>query len=134
MIEKIREKGEVVIEVKERAKIIRESTQQLLFLGCQASQVGYRYLREALCIVYETPETVLSVTKLLYPEVARRFSTSDKQVERAIRNTIETAWEKGDPNHMKEVFGICHTMPGCLRPTNTEFIEEVVKKVREQVG
>lgn len=127
-------KGEEIIEVKERAKIIRETTQLLLFLGCQANQVGYRYLREAICVVCEKPETITSVTKLLYPEVAKRFGTNDKQVERAIRNAIETAWEKGEPNRMKAVFGICNMMQGCIRPTNTEFIEMLVKKVMEQIG
>ena len=96
--------------------------------------MGYRYLREAICVVCENSETITSVTKLLYPEVAKRFGTNDKQIERAIRNTIETAWEKGNPENMKNVFGICSTIPGCVRPTNTEFIEEIVKRVMEHKG
>lgn len=123
-----------MIEAKERARIIRESTHWLLHLGCQASQIGYRYLREAVCVACEMPDSITSVTKLLYPEVAKRFGTNDKQVERAIRNTIETAWEKGNPETMKEVLGICSTMQGCIRPTNTEFIEEIVKKVKNLEG
>ncbi len=120
--------------MKDRAQIIRESTHWLLYLGCQASQIGYRYLREAICVVCEMPETITCVTKLLYPEVAKRFGTTDKQVERAIRSTIETAWEKGRPENMSEVFGICSTMQGCIRPTNTEFIEEIVKRVKAFEG
>ncbi|MBQ7944648.1 MAG: sporulation initiation factor Spo0A C-terminal domain-containing protein [Lachnospiraceae bacterium] len=99
-------------------------------MGCQASQIGYRYLREAICVVCEDEEAIKSVTKILYPEVAKRFGTNDKQVERAIRNAIETAWEKGNPEVMKEVFGICSVMPGCMRPTNTEFIEEIAKRIK----
>ncbi|MBE5876163.1 MAG: phosphoglycolate phosphatase [Lachnospiraceae bacterium] len=121
-------------KVKDRAKIIRESTHWLLYLGCQASQIGYRYLREAICVVCEMPDTISCVTKLLYPEVAKRFGTNDKQVERAIRNTIETAWEKGHPENMREIFGICNGMQGCVRPTNTEFIEEIAKRVMNNEG
>ncbi len=85
-------------------------------------------------MVCENEEAITSVTKLLYPQVAKRFGTNDKQVERAIRSTIETAWEKGNPDVMKEVFGICSVMPGCVRPTNTEFIEEIVKRIKSNKG
>ena len=79
-----------------RVAILKEATSQLLQLGFLARQRGYRYLREAILVACQEPETITSVTKLLYPEVARRFNTTDKQVERAIRNSIETAWIKGN--------------------------------------
>ena len=97
--------------------------------GFQARQKGYRYLREAVWIACEEPEVLSSVTKRLYPEVAKRFNTTDKQVERAIRNTIETAWIKGEPELLKgffqEVYG-----DGTIRPTNTKVIEIFVESFR----
>jgi len=93
--------------------------------GFQARQKGYRYLREAVWIAYKEPAVLTAVTKRLYPEVAKRFHTTDKQVERAIRNSIETAWVHGKPETLKacfkEVYG-----DGTVRPTNTEVIKVIV--------
>ncbi len=93
--------------------------------GFQARQKGYRYLREAVWIAYREPEVLTSVTKRLYPEVAKRFNTSDKQVERAIRNTIETAWTSGEPETLKVFFKESYG-DGTIRPTNTKVIEMFV--------
>ncbi len=93
--------------------------------GFQARQKGYRYLREAVWIAYREPEVLTSVTKRLYPEVAKRFNTSDKQVERAIRNTIETAWTSGEPETLKVFFKESYG-DGAIRPTNTKVIEMFV--------
>ena len=91
-------------------------------MGFQARQRGYRYLREAVWVAYHEPESLTSVTKLLYPKIAKLFSTTDKQIERAIRNTIETAWEKGNQDALqvffKDIYG-----DGNTRPTNSEVIE-----------
>ena len=113
-----------------RVEVLRTTTYLLLRLGFQASQRGYRYLREAVWVAYEDPEMVTSVTKLLYPEIAKRFSTTDKQVERAIRNSIETAWAKGNHDSLKSVFYTCYK-EGNGRPTNTEVIETLVKYIED---
>ena len=111
-----------------RVKILTNSTYQMLRLGFQARQRGYRYLREAVLISCQNHEMLESVTKLLYPELAHRFDTTDKQVERAIRNSIETAWSRGNKDAMEIVFGsiYCGTDE---RPTNTEVIEALVRNV-----
>lgn len=100
--------------------------------GFQARQKGYRYLREAVWIAYQEPEVLTSVTKCLYPEVAKHFNTTDKQVERAIRNTIETAWTNGEPETLKEFFAEIYD-DGTARPTNTEVIEKMVGFFRNTV-
>ena len=74
----------------------------------------------------DEPEVLASVTKRLYPEVAKRFDTTDKQVERAIRNAIETAWTNGNPETLKSVFQEIYG-DGASRPTNTEVIEKLVE-------
>lgn len=111
-----------------RVDILRNSTYLLLRLGFQARQRGYRYLREAVLISCMEPETLNSVTKLLYPELARRFDTTDKQIEGAIRNSIETAWARGKKEAMEIVFGNIYKNSD-ERPTNTEVIEAIVKSV-----
>lgn len=105
-----------------RIRILRKTTNLLLSLGFQAHQKGYRYLREAVLIVFEEPESLTSVTKILYPEVAKRYDTTDKQVERAIRNSIETAWMKGNSELLEKIFGEIY-INYSTRPTNSEVIE-----------
>ena len=112
-----------------RVKIYKRTTYHMVRCGFQARQKGYRYLREAVWIAYQEPEVLTSVTKRLYPEVAKRFSTTDKQVERAIRNAIETAWSNGEPETLKEFFKEIYG-DGTIRPTNTEVIEKMVGFLR----
>ena len=108
-----------------RINIYRLTTYHMVKCGFQARQKGYRYLREAVWIAYREPEVLTSVTKRLYPEVAKRFNTSDKQVERAIRNTIETGGTSGEPGTLK-VFFKESDGDGAIRPTNTKVIEMFV--------
>ena len=109
-----------------RVKVFGRTTYHMVKCGFQARQKGYRYLREAVCIAFYEPEVLASVTKRLYPEVAKRFDTTDKQVERAIRNAIETAWTNGNPETLKAVFEKVYG-DGTTRPTNTEVIEKLVE-------
>ncbi|MDE5698226.1 MAG: sporulation initiation factor Spo0A C-terminal domain-containing protein [Lachnospiraceae bacterium] len=112
-----------------RVNIYKRTTYLMLKCGFQARQKGYRYLREAVWIACQEPEVLTSVTKCLYPEVAKRFSTTDKQVERAIRNAIETAWTNGEPEILKDFFKEIYG-DGTIRPTNTEVIEKMVGSFR----
>ncbi|MCI7789662.1 MAG: sporulation initiation factor Spo0A C-terminal domain-containing protein [Lachnospiraceae bacterium] len=113
----------------ERVDILKRTTCLLLQSGFQANQIGYRYLREAVLIACQDEETVTSVTKLLYPEIAKRFRANDKQVERAIRNSIETAWVKGNQKVLHEIFAE-HLEKTSTRPTNTE----VIKVLRDRIS
>ena len=115
------------MEGQERVEVLGATTTKLLRLGFQAQQIGYRYLREAVWVVCSDPEMITSVTKLLYPEIAKRFSTTDKQVERAIRNSIETAWVKGNRDAWKALAGQS-IQENATRPTNREMISLLVKK------
>ncbi len=111
---------------KSRVEILRQTTYYMLHIGFQARQKGYRYLREAIWIAYQDPEKLTSVTKLLYPEVAKRFKTTGTQVERAIRSAIETVWIQGDKKTIREIF-----YEACMeeeeRPTNTKFIVSLLR-------
>lgn len=80
-------------------------TKLLLSLGVPAHLKGYHYLRSAILRSEQDIEVVSSVTKLLYPDVAREYNTSVQKVERAIRNAIEVSWMRGNIESMEEMFG-----------------------------
>lgn len=105
-------------------------TNLLVALGFQARQMGYRYLRAAVCVAYKEPHMLTSVTKCLYPRVAKYYNTSDKRVERAIRNSIETAWIEGDPDVLNKFFGKIYD-DGNVRPTNKQVIRRIVEFLEE---
>ena len=104
-------------------------TKVMLELGMPAHLRGYQYVREAVCMSIEDMELVGSVTKLLYPEIAKKCRTTDQKVERAIRNIIEVSWERGNEILMEEMFGYSRKQ-GKKRPTNSEFIAAVSDKIR----
>ena len=115
------------MEGQERVEVLGATTTKLLRLGFQAQQIGYRYLREAVWVVCSDPEMITSVTKLLYPEIAKRFSTTDKQVERAIRNS----WVKGNRDAWKALAGQS-IQENATRPTNREMISLLVGSVSKE--
>lgn len=104
-------------------------TDIMLNLGVPAHLRGYRYLREAVLMSAEDMELVGSVTKLLYPEVAKKFKVTDQKVERGIRNAIEVSWERGNTELFHEIFGYS-AQEGKIRPTNSEYIARLADKVR----
>ncbi len=86
-------------------------------------------MREAILISEADMEAVSSVTKLLYPEIARIYKTTPQKVERAIRNAIEVSWTRGNCETMEELFGYSHDS-GKGRPTNSEYIARIADKIR----
>ncbi|MGN0666842.1 MAG: sporulation transcription factor Spo0A [Huintestinicola sp.] len=98
-------------------------------IGIPAHIKGYHYLREAILLSLEDAEMLESVTKLLYPTVAKRFSTTASRVERAIRHAIETAWDRGDLDTIQNLFGYTVSV-GKGKPTNSEFIALLTDNLR----
>ncbi len=107
----------------------RYVTKIMLDMGIPAHLKGYHYLREAIILSGKDMEAVSSVTKLLYPTVAKRFKTTDQKVERAIRNAIEVSWTRGNIDTFEELFGYS-VGTGKGRPTNSEYIARIADKVR----
>ena len=97
-------------------------------IGVPAHIKGYQYLREAIMIAVDDMDVINAVTKVLYPEVARRFSTTPSRVERAIRHAIEVAWDRGDLETLQRFFG--YTVNGAKgKPTNSEFIAMIADRL-----
>jgi two-component system, response regulator, stage 0 sporulation protein A len=98
-------------------------------IGVPAHIKGYMYLREAITMVYNDIELLGSITKVLYPDIAKKFNTTSSRVERAIRHAIEVAWSRGNIESISSLFGytVSHTK---AKPTNSEFIAMVADKLR----
>lgn len=100
-------------------------------LGVPAHIKGYHYLREAILASLDDSELLESVTKMLYPTVAKKFETTSSRVERAIRHAIEIAWDRGNLDTLNSFFG--YTVNTCKgKPTNSEFIALITDKLRLQ--
>ena len=100
-------------------------------IGVPAHIKGYQYLREAILLAVEDMDVINAVTKVLYPEVARRFSTTPSRVERAIRHAIEVAWDRGDLETLQKYFG--YTVNSAKgKPTNSEFIAMIADRLQLQ--
>ncbi len=104
-------------------------TKIMLDIGVPAHLKGYHYLREAILISGKNLEVVGSVTKLLYPTIAKSFKTTNQKVERAIRNAIEVSWTRGNAETFEELFGYS-IQQGRKRPTNSEYIAKIADKMR----
>lgn len=101
-------------------------------LGVPAHIKGYQYIRTAILMVIENMDMLNYITKRLYPEIAKKYSTTSSRVERAIRHSIEVAWTRGRAETMNEIFGYTvHTGKG--KPTNSEFIAMVADRIRLQM-
>ncbi|MBR2101018.1 MAG: sporulation initiation factor Spo0A C-terminal domain-containing protein [Eubacterium sp.] len=98
-------------------------------IGVPAHIKGYQYLRKAIMLCITDSEMLSSVTKVLYPTVAKEFGTTASRVERAIRHAIEVAWDRGDVDVLSSFFG--YTIQAQRgKPTNSEFIAMIADKIK----
>lgn len=98
-------------------------------IGVPAHIKGYQYLRTAIKLSVNDSEMLASVTKLLYPTVAKMYNTTASRVERAIRHAIEVAWDRGDVDVLSSYFGYTiQSQRG--KPTNSEFIAMIADKLK----
>lgn len=124
-------KGDFMMDIAtiEDYELEQYITDVMLDMGVPAHLKGYHYLREAILLSGRDMELVSSVTKLLYPTIAKNFKTTDQKVERAIRNAIEVSWTRGNADSFEEVFGYS-ILQGRNRPTNSEYISRIADKMR----
>lgn len=98
-------------------------------VGIPAHIKGYQYLRDAIIMCVNDMEMLNSITKILYPTIAKRHDTTSSRVERAIRHAIEVAWSRGKIDTIDELFGYTIN-EGKGKPTNSEFIALISDKIR----
>lgn len=98
-------------------------------IGIPAHIKGYQYLRDAIIMSVNDMEMLNSITKILYPGIAKKHQTTASRVERAIRHAIEVAWTRGKMDTIDELFGYT-VNKGKGKPTNSEFIALIADKIR----
>ena len=100
-------------------------TQMLHEIGIPAHIKGY----QSIIISVSDQEMLTSVTKILYPTIAKKHDTTPSRVERAIRHAIEVAWNRGEMDTINDLFGYT-VSTGKGKPTNSEFIALIADKIR----
>ena len=104
-------------------------TELLHHLGAPSHLSGFGYVRRAIAITIDHPQAIDAITKSMYPQIAQEFHTTSSRVERAIRHTIETAWDRGDMDFQNQIFG--WTVAGYKgKPTNSEFVATLADYIR----
>jgi two-component system response regulator (stage 0 sporulation protein A) len=109
----------------EVTNIIRE-------IGIPAHIKGYQYLRDAIMMIINDIELLGAVTKVLYPIIADKYSTTPSRVERAIRHAIEVAWSRGNIDMINKLFGYTIKLEKG-KPTNSEFMAMIADKLRMEM-
>ena len=109
----------------------KDVTDMIHEIGVPAHIKGYQYLREAIMMSVQDVEMLNSITKILYPTIAKKFQTTSSRVERAIRHAIEVAWNRGKMETLDAMFGYTINT-GKGKPTNSEFIALIADKIRLQ--
>lgn len=98
-------------------------------IGIPAHIRGYQYLRDTIMMGFDDVNTLNAITKILYPAIAKNHQTTPSRVERAIRHSIEVAWNRGNIDVIDSLFGYTiNSRKG--KPTNSEFIALIVDKMR----
>ena len=118
---------EVSVGKRKPITIEEKISEIFISIGIPPHIKGYGYLREGIKMTIERPYVINSVTKELYPSIAKKFSTASK-VERAIRHAIEVAWNRGRIDAINAIFG-ARIYLGTEKPTNSEFIALVADKL-----
>ena len=107
----------------------KDVTDMIHEIGVPAHIKGYQYLREAIMMSVNDIEMLSSITKVLYPTIAKKYETTPSRVERAIRHAIEVAWNRGRMETLNALFGYTIST-GKGKPTNSEFIALIADKIR----
>lgn len=116
-------------DARARHELEVKVTQIFHEIGVPAHIKGYQYLRESIIMAVNDTDSINSITKVLYPAVAKSYQTTPSRVERAIRHAIEVAWDRGDVEVLNSFFG--YTVSNSKgKPTNGEFISMIADKIR----
>lgn len=118
-------------DCRQERDLEKDVTDMIHEIGVPAHIKGYQYLREAIMMSVEDVEMLNSITKILYPTIAKKFQTTSSRVERAIRHAIEVAWNRGKMETLDSLFGYTINT-GKGKPTNSEFIALIADKIRLQ--
>lgn len=134
------EKDTISTEKQEDNNLMKQKwdiTEILSSCGIPRHIKGFEYLRSAILSFFDEKEfggyefLSISMTKDLYPMIAKKYQTTSSRVERAIRHAIEVAWDRGDTELLNQLFGYSID-PRRGKPTNSEFVALIVDMLRHE--
>lgn len=128
-VEKVKQPEEIAVCKPMTHDLEQDVTDMIHDIGVPAHIKGYQYLREAIMMSVKDAAMISSITKVLYPTIAKKFQTTPSRVERAIRHAIEVAWSRGRMETLDTLFGYTINT-GKGKPTNSEFIALIADKIR----
>lgn len=85
--------------------------------GIAPHLTGFRFLCEAVMMLFENEANIYGVTKNMYPTIAKKYYSTPSRVERAVRHAIEIAWENREVSSTQKYFPVEN-----MKPTNSQFI------------
>ena len=110
-------------------KLMNDVTYILHEIGIPAHIKGYNYLRSAIIEMFFSDGMNGRITKELYPNIAKKYTSTSSRVERALRHAIEVAWSRGNIDVIDSIFG--YTVNAYkAKPTNSEFISMITDKLK----
>lgn len=107
--------------MKSKKEAYRNATKALHIVGMTANNNGYRYVRDAIVMVYMDRSYIKSMSKRLYPEIAGKYGASATSVSKAIDNAIKSTWTRGSSEVLTEMFANTVSYRR-TKPSNAEFI------------
>ncbi|MDE6502265.1 MAG: sporulation initiation factor Spo0A C-terminal domain-containing protein [Ruminococcus sp.] len=110
-----------------KKQVEKATAKALLYMGFHAHFRGYRYTIDTVYLVIEHPEYINNFKNNIYPRIAEMYGVSSESVERAIRGSIDTAFDKY-MNRFEEFFG-----NAVYKPPITEFITFCAEKIKLEV-
>ena len=124
-----RDKSNTKPMIQQPQDLEKDVTDMIHDIGVPAHIKGYQYLRAAIIMSVQDSQMISSITKILYPTIAKKYQTTPSRVERAIRHAIEVAWSRGKMETLDQLFGYTINT-GKGKPTNSEFIALISDKIR----
>lgn len=110
-----------------RKQAEKSASEMLLYIGFQVNLKGYRYAIESVLMILENPEIAYQFNNALYPMIAEKHNVAPLSVERALRTSIESAYDRNQCK-FEDIFGY-----KLQKPTNTEFITFCAEKIRLEI-
>ena len=97
-------------------------------LGIGATYRGYRYLSYDIQLCLNDEDYLLSVSKLLYPQIAKHYNASCYSVERDIRTVIKVCWDRGNKKLLQEIA----LRPLYNKPPSSEFFDILTAHIKQK--
>lgn len=119
------QKGEAV---RAASGLEQRVTELFLQIGVPPHLKGYQYLKEAVKLAARNRMIIYSITKQLYPQIAKAFNVTPTKVELAIRHTVEVMYDRDQMRSLRETLGFPPSI-GKQKPTNGELIALIADKL-----